>query len=380
MRLDQIARRRLHAQQLLDSELTTAEQVVEHMLAVQAQDYPVAKWSLAQRATGILDADVDAALTAGTILRTHVLRPTWHFVRPADLRWLVELTAPRVRAVNASMERKLGLDDEVFARSNAALLSALAGGASLTRTEIASLLRARGIEAEGLRLGYLLMRPELDLLICSGPLRGKQQTYALLDERVPHPPASVSRDVALTQLVRRYLTSRGPATAKDLATWSSLPITTIRRALEATPGLAPATCGDRTYWAADLQRGRCRHVRAHRASAPGPGRVRRELQRVARRSRRRRAGRPSPRGAGDVPKRAGAGRPGGRPLAPRCHCSVRHPGHSAGPPTRRSGAGCGEPGGRSLRPVPRQGGHVVLTSAPGPGSRWGLRLPPRQPA
>jgi Winged helix DNA-binding domain len=182
---------------------------------VQAQDFGAAKWALGLRTTSATDAEVEDAFNRGAILRTHVLRPTWHFVRPADIRWMLALTAPRVHAANASAYRTFGLDAAVFRRTNRALAKALAGR-HLTRPELARILRR-----EDIALGYVLMRAELDAVIVSGPLRGKQRTYALFDERVPPSPA-LARDEALAQLARRYFDSRAPATVKDFAWWSGL--------------------------------------------------------------------------------------------------------------------------------------------------------------
>ena len=138
----------------------------------------------------LTDADVDRAFDEGAILRTHLMRPTWHFVAPADIRWILALTAPRVHAANAYMYRKLGLKDATFARSRKVLERALRGGKQLTRSELDAALRRAGIAADGLRLAYLMMHAELSGVICSGPRRGKQFTYALLDERAPGRGAS----------------------------------------------------------------------------------------------------------------------------------------------------------------------------------------------
>jgi hypothetical protein len=135
------------------------------------------------------------ALADGTILRTHVLRPAWHFVLPDDIRWMIELTGPRVAATNAHWYRKFGLDDALCAKSNMLLGDALAGGHHLTRKQIAALLDEHGAPADGLQLGYLLMFAELDLLICSGAPEGTQRTYALLEERAPQ-AKSLARDEA----------------------------------------------------------------------------------------------------------------------------------------------------------------------------------------
>jgi len=181
----------------------------------------MAKWSIAQRTRGSTRADVERAFADGVILRTHLLRPTWHFVLGEDIRWLLKVTAPRVNALNAYYYRQLELDKKLFTKSNAGLAKALQGGAHLTRRELAAALKQAGIRAKGPRLAYIVMRAELDAIVCSGAMRGKQHTYALLDERAPH-AKMLGADAALVELTRRYFTSRGPATLNDFLLWSSL--------------------------------------------------------------------------------------------------------------------------------------------------------------
>jgi hypothetical protein len=226
-----MAQWRLHNLRLESAPLPAPEAVVSWLGAVQSQDFGPAKWSLAQRTPGTVDAAVDRAFADGAILRTHILRPTWHFVSPADIGWLLELTAPRVHALNAYYYRRLGLDDGVFERSTAALAGALEGGAQRTRRQLAAALEGAGIELGGFRLAYLLMHAELDGIVCSGAPRGKQQTYALLEERAPQ-AASLPREQALVELTVRYFTSHGPATVKDFGWWSSLTAADIRQGLE----------------------------------------------------------------------------------------------------------------------------------------------------
>lgn len=189
--------------------------------AAQAQDYPAAKWGVAQRMKRATDAALDQAFAAGAILRTHMLRPTWHFVTPADIRWMQMLTAPRVHAVNAYQYRKLELDPKVFKRSETLLVKALQDGHQLTRNELGAVLQRAGIPAKGPRLAYIIMHAELDAIICSGARRGKQFTYALLEERAPD-ARTLERDEALAELAQRFFVSRGPATIKDFAWWSGL--------------------------------------------------------------------------------------------------------------------------------------------------------------
>ena len=243
-----VARARLSNQRLVGPPFAAPEDVVRWFGAVQAQDYAGAKWAVAQRTAGCGDAEVERACAEGRILRTHVLRPTWHFVVPADVRWMLALTAPRVRAAMAYYDRKLGLDEAVFRRSQAVLAKALAGGNARTREALAGTLAAAGIPASGQRLGHLMMRAELDAVIASGPREGKRSTYALLDERAP-PGRTLGRDEALAELAGRYFASHGPALPGDFAWWSGLTMGDARRAIEAArPRLASATVGGKTFW------------------------------------------------------------------------------------------------------------------------------------
>lgn len=224
-------------------------EVVRALLAVQAQDFAGSKWSIGQRCSGVIDADVERALDAGEILRTHVLRPTWHYVTPEDIRWLLALTAPRVHAASAAMRRKLELDEVTLRRGHAAIARALEGGSFLTRTELGDVLEGAGVApAVGQRLAYIVMAAELDELICSGPRRGKQFTYALLAERAPHARV-LSRSEARAELARRFFTTRGPANEYDLAKWASLTLADARAAVASVErDLARETIGGRVYW------------------------------------------------------------------------------------------------------------------------------------
>jgi hypothetical protein len=258
--LRDLLRRRLHNQQLAGPGLREPADVVAWLGAVQAQDYPAAKWGVALRVRNLADPDVERSFNAGAILRTHILRPTWHFVAPADIRWMLALTAPRVHAVNAFVYRQVEIDGRLVARSRAGFEKALRDGQMLTRPELAVALRRVGIRADGLRLAYLVMHAELDQVICSGARRGKQMTYALLDERVPR-TRPLPRDEALAELARRYFTSHGPATLRDFVWWSGLTVRDARTSIEAAgPALARMVVGDLTCWhapsLADPPRGR----------------------------------------------------------------------------------------------------------------------------
>jgi len=236
---------------LTGTPLATAADVVSWLGAVQAQEYGDAKWALALRSRRTSDEDIERAVTAGTILRTHVLRPTWHFVAPADIRWMLALTGPRIRQAIASYHRNFQLDSAVFKKSEKVMANALRGGVQLTRQELKTALQRAGVNADGAqRLAFLTIQAESDAVICSGARRGKQFTYALLDERVPA-ARTLSREDALAELTRRYFTSHGPAQLHDFTWWSGLTVADARAGLEMTAReLTSETIDGRTYWSA----------------------------------------------------------------------------------------------------------------------------------
>lgn len=200
--------------------------------AVQAQDYHAAKWALALRMRSATHALVEAAFNNGEIIRTHLLRPTWHFVAPEDIRWMLALTAPHVNRKCAGTYRRFEIDDAVVKRSRKVFIKALQGGKHLTRGELRAALNKAGLAADDtVRMGHILLRAELDGLICSGPRAGKQFTYALFDERVP-PGKTLSREEALAELTRRYFNSHGPATLQDFIWWSGFSTIDAKRGME----------------------------------------------------------------------------------------------------------------------------------------------------
>ena len=239
-----VLRTRLQNQKLAAGGLESAAAVVGWLGAVQSQDYAGAKWAVGLRAPGLDDAAVERAYNQGRILRTHVLRPTWHFVAAEDIRWLLELTGPRVQRIGRNYGRKVGLTDRVYEKARAVVERALSGGEHLTRKELAVALGAARIDVSGLRLVFLVMDIEVQGVICSGRLKHKQFTYALVSERAPR-AMTLSRDEALAELATRYFQSHGPATLKDFAWWSGLTIKDVKaavadagiNALPAAPGL-----------------------------------------------------------------------------------------------------------------------------------------------
>ncbi len=246
----EIASMRLSSQRIAVNMPGTPAHVVRWLGAVQAQDYAAAKWAVALRSRSCTDAELETAFDSGDILRTHVMRPTWHFVAPEDIRWMQMLTAPRVEAILAYQYRRLELDAPLLKRSLAAVEKALRGGRQLTRAELGAALARAGIEAEGLRLAHIVLHAELQAVACSGGRRGKQFTYALIEERVPQ-ARELTRDEALALLTERYFTSHGPATAQDYAWWSGLSSADARAGLEMVkPRLRTRNAAGQTYWMA----------------------------------------------------------------------------------------------------------------------------------
>ncbi len=247
MMMQQLRNHRMHAQRLVGNPFDSPQAMVRWHLAVQSQDYPGASWGIAQRCDGVRATDIDRLFNDGAILRTHVMRPTWHFVLPEDIRWLLALTGPRVHAGSRGRYRELELDDTTLPRSAEIIGAALAGGTFLTRNELAAVLRDGGIGTDGQRMAYMLMHAEVHGVICSGPRKGKQFTYALLDECVP-PSPPLDRDEALARIARRYLESHGPATPHDLAWWSGLTVTDARRGIEMNRDVLEQVTIDETTW------------------------------------------------------------------------------------------------------------------------------------
>lgn len=220
----EIRLRRQYGQKLQGSDFTHPEQVVEYLGAMQAQEYAMAKWAIALRIkNAITDHDIEKAFNDGDILRTHLLRPTWHFLARDDIRWMLDIAAPRVIANNGSMYRKYGLDDKVFSKCFKVMEKMLRDNNYTTRDAIRAELAKINIEGDSVFMSGIMMQAELTGLICSGPRQGNQFTYALIEERAPKAKV-LSREEALRELCLRYFTTRGPASVKDFTTWSGLTV------------------------------------------------------------------------------------------------------------------------------------------------------------
>jgi hypothetical protein len=262
----------LATQRLQGAGLSSAADVVRLLGCVQSQEYAHALWSLGMRTAGLTVTDAQGEFDRGDFLRTHILRPTWHFVAAEDVRWILKVTAPRIQKLNQTIYRRESLDPTTLERGLALIVEELKDGRYRTRAELGQALADRRLASERLGLAYIVMNAELEGVICSGPMRGTQQTYALLDERVPSsadttalrasanraPPhgggasggvlSSASDDDSggfqarcvsstktgdIAELARRFFLGHGPASIHDLARWSSLTLRQCREAVEA---------------------------------------------------------------------------------------------------------------------------------------------------
>jgi len=244
-----IARWRLRSQHLVWPHAGSAREAVGSLLAVQAENPGQAAWAVAARTQNPDQADLATLLDYGAVLRTHVLRPTWHFVRAEDVSWLLDLTGPRIQRVTGQQLRNAhGLDERSIEQAVAAVTQALASRGQLTRVQLADELRERGIRGSGQMVMILLAHAELGGLICSGGTVDGEHTYALMDQRVPT-PRRLGRTEALAELALRYFTGHGPATERDLAYWATLTLTDVRAGLQQVRDRLDSFQHDgRTFW------------------------------------------------------------------------------------------------------------------------------------
>lgn len=243
-----ISRWRFHTQHLSGPPAASIEATVAHLLGVQAENHAQAMWALAARCEGVTEADVSQLFDSGAILRTHVLRPTWHFVSPDDIRWLLDLTRPRIRRTFRQLQKSVEATDAEIEAAAQIVEDSVKEEGPLTRDQLGERLEDAGFEGSGYRLVLALVQTELEAVICSGPMIGNEHTYALLAERAPGSRA-LDRDEALAELVLRYFSSHGPATERDLAYWATQTLTDVRAGLKAVGDSLESFDHDgRTYW------------------------------------------------------------------------------------------------------------------------------------
>ena len=223
---------RLQNQQLLNPLFSQPKELVSWMGAMQAQNYPMVKWAVGMRLKSATLQTVEKALAKGEILRTHVMRPTWHLIAAEDIRWMLKLSAGRIIAANESYAKgyDLEISEELYTKSHNLLEKILCGRKSLTRQEIAEHFSRSGIQADNHRMTRFMTRAEQEGIVCSGEDKGGKCTYALLEERVP-PVPELTKDEALARLARSYFRSHAPAVLQDFVWWSGLSATEARQAV-----------------------------------------------------------------------------------------------------------------------------------------------------
>jgi len=226
-----ISQLRLQNQHIGGTQFNSVKELIHWMGAIQAQDYGMAKYAIGVRLKNAVVQTIEDAINNGEIIRTHVLRPTWHFVAADDVRWMLELTAKNLNRAMSSNNKRLELDEKIFKKSNGIIEKILRDGKHLTRKEIMGALEKKGIKTNDLRASHIMFRAETDMVVCNGIKKDKQFTYALLDERIAS-SKKIAREQAFAQLVQRYFLSHGPATLQDFSWWSGLSITDAKNGLE----------------------------------------------------------------------------------------------------------------------------------------------------
>lgn len=246
----EIAFLRLKNQQLTSTGFQTPKQLVCWMGAMQAQDFNQAKWAIGVRMPHLKEDQVEEAFNKGEIIRTHLMRPTWHFVSADDIYWMLELTAPQIKAVLNSRHRELGITEFLVNKCYLVIEEALNSNEhrAMTREELLQELDRAGIPTDLQRASHFMLRAEIDGIVCSGPIKAKKQTYALLSQRVPE-RKTLTREEALARLAKSYFMSHGPATVADFTWWSGLSATEARKGLEAVKNdLVSVKTASDTYW------------------------------------------------------------------------------------------------------------------------------------
>lgn len=244
----EISHHRLVSQKLLNETKHSPKEIVHHLGAMQAQDYSMAKWAIGSRCDAS-EKVIEEAINAAEIIRTHILRPTWHFIAADDIHWMLDVSGPQVKRIVTSYVKKYGYDAKKLDQINAAIEKILAGNKHLTRDEIMQELNINKPSVQDHLSGPIMMYAELDGLVCNGKMKGKQMTYALLEERVAKPKTKLTAEEGLAKLALRYFESHGPATLLDFSWWSGFSPTSCKNIINAIGlQLNSVTIENETYW------------------------------------------------------------------------------------------------------------------------------------
>jgi hypothetical protein len=232
MTYQEISHHRLVSQKLHKTSPISSQEIVHHLGAMQAQDYSMAKWAIGSRCDAT-EKEIEEAINSAKIIRTHILRPTWHFVSAEDIYWMLDISGPHVKPLTISAAKKFGYDTKMLEQIKVSIEKLLAGNNHLTRDEIMQELNIKKTSSGDFLSAAIMMNAELDGLVCNGKRKGKQITYALLEERVSKPKNKLSREEGLAKLALRYFESHGPATLLDFSWWSGFSPTICKTTINA---------------------------------------------------------------------------------------------------------------------------------------------------
>lgn len=250
MNREEIIQLRLFNQGLSAKCFDKPDEVVAHFGAMQAQDYSMALWAVGLRIKSPNRNAIENLINSGKIIRTHILRPTWHLVHQKDIRWMMELSAPNVRKATQYIDKKEGLTDELFLKVWKIIEQKFKEVDNLTKEDIMSCLSEQQITVSNLLATQIIIRAELEMLLCNGE---KKEAYALFEKRVPI-TAKISKSEAITKLTALYFKSRGPATLKDFAWWSGLSMSDSKIGIaELAKRLAYFTFKDLKYYHFEIE-------------------------------------------------------------------------------------------------------------------------------
>lgn len=244
----EISHYRLVSQKLYKTTKCSPQEIVQYLGAMQAQDYAMAKWAVGSRCDAS-EKEIEEALDSGKIIRTHILRPTWHLVSADDIYWMLDLSAPQVKKFTASAAKKYGFDSKKLDQINTSIEKLLARNNHLTRDEIMQELGIKKTSKEDFLSAAIMMNAELDGLVCNGKMNGRQITYALLEERVERPNTKLTKEEGLAKLAKRYFKSHGPATLLDFSWWSGFSPTVCKIVIHSIASeLNSVIIENQTYW------------------------------------------------------------------------------------------------------------------------------------
>jgi len=240
---------RLYNQLLSGNDMREPHEIVSYMGAMQAQAFDMSRWAIGVRLPGIAtDQRVIEAINNAEIIRTHILRPTWHFVAAEDIHWMSELSMPRLRPIYISYARMSGTDDDVFERYWSDVERLLRDDNHLTRQELIAHLALEGKDVSDNGVNRILNFAELEGLVCNGRVKGNKQTFCLLQERIPKTQV-LSKEESLEKLARKFFTSHAPATLPDFIWWSGLLASDAKKALELIKDdFISEEISERTFW------------------------------------------------------------------------------------------------------------------------------------